>query len=54
MELFTRQKIARYCLFNNHHLCTVHREVRTKDDTQIVIKLMIFFQLDNIEKMLDK
>jgi hypothetical protein len=32
----------------------VCREVRTKDDTQIVIKLMIFFQLDNIEKMLDK
>lgn len=30
------------------------REVRTKDDTQIVIKLMIFFQLDDIEKMLDK
>jgi hypothetical protein len=32
----------------------VYREVRTKDDTQIVIKLMIFFQLDSIEKMLDK
>merc|ERR1719244_319065 len=28
-------------------------EVRTKDDTQITVKLMIFFQLVDIEKMLD-
>ena len=28
-------------------------EVRTKDDTMISVKLMIFFQLVDIEKMLD-
>ncbi|XP_077985822.1 uncharacterized protein LOC144440337 isoform X2 [Glandiceps talaboti] len=29
------------------------REVRTSDDTEIVIKLMIFYELTNIEKMLE-
>ena len=29
------------------------QEVRTKDDTMITVKVMIFFQLVNIEKMLD-
>merc|ERR1712110_240638 len=29
------------------------QEVRTKDDTMITVKVMIFFQLINIEKMLD-
>jgi len=28
-------------------------EVRTNDDTLITVKLMLFFELDNIEKMLD-
>ena len=29
------------------------REVRTKDDTLLRVKLMIFFELDDIEQMLD-
>jgi len=29
-------------------------EVRTKDDTQITVKLMVFFELVDIEKMLDR
>ena len=29
------------------------QEVRTKDDTMLTVKLMIFFELQDIEKMLD-
>ena len=29
------------------------REVRTKDDTLLRVKLMIFFELNDIDKMLD-
>ena len=30
------------------------RDVRTKDDTNISVKLMIFFELEDVEKMLDR
>ena len=29
------------------------REVRTKDDTQLRVKLMVFFELEDVDKMLD-
>merc|ERR1719326_1535180 len=44
---FTKLKVIPMTAYHNVH------EVRTNDDTLITIKLMLFFELSNIEKMLD-